>query len=180
MKVTVLVSCLVSMMLVSVLASAEEGSGSTGTKPGSGHEFSLTGTIGDGAYFIDDKVYRGPVSLEVVPSVGWTWFAADFGVSTTLESIKIAGSHVGNWNTTFRPGARFTPPVTPLYLRAAVPLQVQRDNVDYGLMFGVGADFKLLNTIGLVVEADTTLSKDLEWGGKGVPVEFRAGLSFHF
>ncbi len=131
-------------------------------------------------YFIDGDVYRGPVSLEVVPSFGWDWFKFDLGLYTTLESIKIAGTNVGNWNFTFRPGGRVTPPMLPLYGRIAFPLQLQKHNFDYGVMLGIGADFPVTGILGIVVEVDTTLSDKLRWGGDGVPLEFRVGISLRF
>ena len=68
----------------------------------------------------------------------------------------------------------------PLYLRVAVPLQIQRHDFDWGLLFGVGADIHIVWILGIVLEADTTLSNHLKWGGDGVPLEFRVGLSFHY
>ncbi len=180
MKLATLVLFLVALTLAPGAAMAEEGSQSSGGAADNGYSFGLAATIGEGMYFIDSDVYRGPVSIEVVPSFGWSWLKLDLGLSTTLESIRIAGTDVGNWNFTFRPGGRLTPPMLPLYLRAAFPLQIQRHNFDYGIMFGVGTDIPLFGALGLVLEVDTTLSKDLEWGGKGVPLEFRGGVSFRF
>jgi len=145
-----------------------------------GYSFGLAATIGEGMYIIDGDVYRSPVSLEAVPSLGWTWFKFDLGVLTTLESVAIAGSNVGHWNFTFRPGGRLTPPFMPLYLRIAFPLQIQRHDFDWGVLFGVGVDIPLLLILGLVIEVDTALTKNLEWGGEGLPLEFRIGLSLHF
>ena len=163
-----------------MLAAGAVRAGEQGAPTGRGYSFGLAITLGEGMYFIDDNVYRGPVSLEVVPSLGWTWFKFDLGVSTTLESIRIAGTHVGDWSMIFRPGGRLTPPVLPLYLRIAFPLQVQRHNFDWGVMFGLGADIHLAGILGLVLEVDTALNDDLSWGGDGVPLEFRAGVSLHF
>ena len=164
------------------VARAEEGSQSTETGSSGRYDytFGLALTIGEGMYFIDGSVYRSPVSLELVPSLGWSWFKFDLGLSATLESIRIAGTDVGYWNFTFRPGARLTPPMTPLYLRVAFPLQIQRHNFDWGVMFGAGADIPIIWILGIVLEVDTTLSNDLEWGGSGVPLEFRVGPSLHF
>ena len=144
------------------------------------YSFGLAATIGEGMYIIDGDVYRSPVSLEAVPSLGWSWFKFDLGLLTTLESIKIAGSNVGHWNFTFRPGGRLTPPFMPLYLRVAFPLQIQRHDFDWGVLFGVGVDIPLILILGLVIEIDTALTKNLEWGGEGFPLEFRLGLSLHF
>ena len=142
--------------------------------------FGLALTIGEGMYFVDDSVYREQVTLEVVPSFGWSWFKFDLGLYTTLESIEIQGTNVGNWNFTFRPGGRVTPPMVPVYFRFAFPLQLQRHNFDYGVMFGVGVDIPIIPLLGIVLEVDTTLTDELEWGRRGVPLEFRAGVGFHF
>lgn len=144
------------------------------------YTFGLAATIGEGMYFIHGDVYRSPVSLEAVPSLGWSWFKFDLGLLTTLESVKVAGSNVGHWNFTFRPGGRLTPPIIPVYLRVAFPLQIQQHNFDWGVLFGVGIDIPIILILGFVFEVDTALTKDLEWGGDGIPLEFRLGLSFHF
>lgn len=169
-----------AVTLAAGVAAADEGSQSEEGGAKSGYTFGLSLTIGEGMYFIHDSVYRGPVSLELVPSFGWSWFKFDLGLSTTLESIRIAGTHVGYWNFTFRPGGRLTPPMIPLFLRVAFPLQIQRHNFDWGVMFGVGADIPIFKILGIVLEVDTTLNNDLEWGGDGIPLEFRAGVSLHF
>lgn len=161
-------------------ASAEEESQEGDEGSSDGYRFGLQLTIGEGMYFIDHDVYRSPFTLELVPSLGWSWFKFDFGLSTTLESLEIAGSDVGHWDLTFRPGGRLTPPMIPLYLRVAFPLKVQRDNFDWGLMFGAGLDIHIIAILGIVFEIDTALTHDLEWGGDGVPLEFRVGISLHF
>lgn len=170
----------IAILFAAGVARAEDASEAKGDAESSGYAWGVAFTIGEGMYFIDSDVYRGPVSLEVVPSFGWSWFKFDLGLSTTLESVRIAGTNVGYWNFTFRPGGRLTPPMLPMYLRVAFPLQIQRHDFDYGLMFGVGADIPVVWILGIVLEVDTTLSKDLEWGGSGVPLEFRAGVSLHF
>jgi hypothetical protein len=181
MKSTMRILLVIAVTLAAGAARAEEeGSGDSENASSDGYSFGLQLTIGEGMYFIDGDVYRSPVSLEVVPSLGWSWLKFDLGLCATLESIRIAGSNVGYWNFTFRPGARLTPPMIPLYLRVAFPLEVQRDNFDWGLMFGVGADIHLIAILGIVLEIDTALTHDLEWGGGGVPLEFRAGISLHF
>jgi hypothetical protein len=152
-----------------------------GSQSGSNEtSFSMALTIGEGMYFIDHDVYRSPVSLELVPSLGWSWFKFDLGLSTTLESVEIAGSDVGHWDLTFRPGGRLTPPFIPLYVRVAFPLKIQQDNFDWGLMFGAGLDIHIIALLGIVFEIDTALTDDLDWGGGGIPLEFRIGISLHF
>jgi hypothetical protein len=137
-------------------------------------------TMGESVYFVGGSAYRGPFSLEAVPSFGWRWFKLDLGLSTTLESVRIAGTDVGDWNFTFRPGGRITPPMLHgLYGRFAIPLEFQEHNVDWGVLFGVGVDIHLVSILGLVLETDTTLSNRLRWSGDGLPLEFRAGISLH-
>jgi hypothetical protein len=170
-----------SIALWAGLANAEESAESTQEDGESnGPSFGIYVTIGEGMIFIHSDVYRSPVSLEAVPSLGWSWFKFDLGLYTTLEDLPIADSSAGHWNFTFRPGARLTPPIIPLYFRAAIPLQIQADDFDWGFLFGVGLDFHLFAILGLVLEVDTTLTQDLEWGEVGVPLEFRAGVSLQF
>ena len=181
MKFSMRVLFVIAVTLAAGTARAEEeGSDDTGSASSDGYSFGLQLTIGEGMYFYDGGVYRSPVSLELVPSLGWSWFKFDLGLSATLESVQIESTNVGYWNFTFRPGARLTPPMIPLYLRVAFPLQCQRHDFDWGLMFGAGLDIHLIAILGIVLEIDTALTHDLKWGGDGVPLEFRAGLSFHF
>ena len=180
MRYAARVLLVVAITLAAGAARAEEESQSTGNESSSGYRFGLQLTIGEGMYFIHQDVYRSPVTLELVPSIGWSWFKFDLGLSTTLESVQIAGSDVGHWDFTFRPGGRLTPPMIPLYLRVAFPLKIQRDNFDWGLMFGAGVDIHIIAILGVVFEIDTALTDDLDWGGEGVPLEFRLGVSLHF
>jgi hypothetical protein len=161
-------------------ANDTEDSKSNDKESSRGYSIGVQLTIGEGMYFIDSNVYRSPVSIEVVPSLGWSWLKFDLGLLTTLESIEIAGTNVGYWNFTFRPGARLTPPMIPLYFRVAFPLQIQRDNFDWGVMMGLGVDIRIIAILGIVFEVDTALTHDLEWAGSGIPLEFRAGISLHF
>lgn len=147
---------------------------------GYGYRFGLAFTIGEGFYVVDNEVWRGPVSLEIVPSLGWEWFKFDLGLAVTLESIEIAGTDVGHWSFSFRPGGRLTPPMIPLYFRVAFPLILQVGNFQAGIMFGVGVDIPIFKILGIVFEIDTTLNDDLSWGVDGMPLEFRLGLSLHF
>ncbi len=171
MKYTVRVLVVVAMLLAAGAAKADGGNESN---------FSLALTIGERVYFLDGDSFRGPVSLEIVPSFGWTWFKIDLGLYMTLESIRIEGWNVGYWNFTFRPGGRLTPPMLPVYFRFALPIQIQQHDLDVGLMLGVGVDFRVVGILGIVLEVNTTLSDDLRWGGAGAPLEFRGGISLHF
>ena len=178
MKETTWILAMTIIALTAASARADESSESS--RDGvNDYGFGIALTIGEGMYFIERKVYRGPVSIEVVPSIGWSWVKIDLGLSTTLESIRVAGTRAGYWNFTFRPGARLTPPMLPLYARIAFPLEIQRHDFDWGVMFGVGVDIHLVSILGLVIEADTTLSDRLEWSGAGIPLEFRVGISLH-
>jgi hypothetical protein len=147
---------------------------------GSDAGFSLALTLGERVFFLDGDTYRGPFSLEAVPSFGWTWFKFDLGLYATLESVRIEGWNVGHWNFTFRPGGRLTPPMLPLYFRFALPLQIQKHDLDFGVMLGAGLDFRVAGILGIILEVDTAMTRDLRWGGDGIPLEFRAGISLNF
>ncbi len=180
MKKAVTALFVVAIALAAVEARAEEGAGSSETGSKRGFTFGFAATIGEGMYFIDHHVYRGPVSLEVVPSIGWSWFKFDLGLYWTVESLRISDTRVGFWNFTFRPGGRLTPPMIPLYLRIAFPLQIQQNDFDWGVMLGLGADIHIYKFLGIVLEVDTSLTNRLDWGGNGAPLEFRIGVSFWF
>lgn len=175
---------IVAMTMSAAVAMAdegsEEGSGEQKSERSSGYNWGLDFTIGEGMVFHDGDVFRGPVNLELVPSFGWKWFKFDLGLLVTLESLEIDGSDIGHWNFTFRPGGRLTPPMIPLYFRVAFPLVLQRDNFDFGVMFGVGVDIKVFKILGIIIEVDTSLNNDYSWGGDYVPLEFRVGLSLKF
>jgi hypothetical protein len=166
-----------SILTAAGVARADEGSDSSDSE--GGYTFGLALTIGEGMYFVNNGVHRGPVTLELVPSLGWAWFKFDLGLTTTLESVEIAGLNVGHWSFSFRPGGRLTPPFMPLYLRVALPLQIQDHGFDWGLMLGVGVDITIL-IVGIVFEIDTQLTDQLKWGNTGIPLEFRLGVSVHF
>jgi hypothetical protein len=170
----------VAITLAAGVAGAEEESQAEDDGSSDDGGFGLMATIGETIFIIDGDGYRGPVSLEVVPSLGWSWLRFDLGLSTTLESLRIAGTSVGHWNFTFRPGGRLTPPMIPAYFRVAFPLQLQRHDFDWGVLFGLGLDIPIVGILALIFEFDTTLSRNLEWGGWGVPLEFRGGVSLHF
>jgi hypothetical protein len=171
---------IVAMTLSAALAVADEGSSSKDSSSKSGYNWGLDFTIGEGMVFYQGDVYRRPVNLELVPSFGWKWFKFDLGLVVGLESLEVAGTDIGHWAFTFRPGGRLTPPMIPLYLRVAFPLVCQRDNFDFGVMFGLGVDIKVFKILGIIIEVDTSLNDDYSWGGDGVPLEFRVGISLKF
>ncbi|MBN1771724.1 MAG: hypothetical protein JXB32_10710 [Deltaproteobacteria bacterium] len=142
--------------------------------------FNLALTLGEGVYFVDGDVYREQVSFEVVPSFGWSWFRFDLGLMTMFESFQVADTNLGNWNFTFRPGGRVTPPMAPVYFRFAFPLELQRHDFNYGVLFGGGLDIRVIPVLGIMFEINTTLTSELEYGRRGVPLEFRLGVNFHF
>lgn len=144
--------------------------------PSSAHAISggLELSIGEGIYFINGDVYRGPVSLELVGSLGWEWFKFDLGLYGTLEDLAAM-----NRNFVLRPGARITPPKIPIFFRMAIPIQVTND-FDWGILFGFGGVIPLIPHLGILLEVDTWLTKNFSWGADGIPLEFRAGLAFSF
>lgn len=170
MKITMLAMALV--ILPAGLAVASEEADDDG-----GLDFGLAVTLGEGMIFTNGQVYRGPVTVEVVPSLGWTWFKFDLGLHTALENLRIPGSNIGRWHFGFRPGARLTPPFIPLYARLAFPLEIQENDFDAGVMVGLGVDIRILSFLGIVFEVDTTLSDRLQFGGNGLPLEFRLGIA---
>lgn len=180
MRSTVRTICAVAVLCAAGLAAAGEPSGATQATSRRSSGFGVALTIGEGIYFYGGGAYRGPVSLEVLPSFGGAWIRVDLGLATTLESVRIEGTHVGDWNFTFRPGARLTSPSMPLYLRVAFPLVFRASDFDWGVLFGLGADFRASRLVGIMLEVDTTLTRYLQWGTAGLPLEFRAGVSFHF
>jgi hypothetical protein len=143
-----------------------------------GHMLGLNLTLGEGVVFAGGEAYRGPLSLEVVPSIGVYHVRFDLGFYMTFEDLEIASTSAGYWNFTLRPGVRVFAPVAPLYFRLAFPLVFGQPDFDWGVMLGLGADIPLGPVVGLVLEMDTTLTKNLEWGGAAVPLEFRIGVSF--
>lgn len=85
--------------------------------------------------------------------------------------------------TTFRVGATLSPPVLPIYLRAAIPLHFEPSPFLAGLRLGAGLTFPLvLFKIYLEADADFPLA-----GGTGAPNAFSsqdislgAGVAFRF
>jgi len=175
-KLLLLVPILVALLSAN-LAMADSRSAS---RRGGAQHFALNLTLGETAFRISKKLYRGPFSLELMPSMEMGWLTVDLGLLTALEKVHIANTELGNWGITLRPGGRLTPPPLPVYLRIAFPLQFQAHNFDWGVLFGLGTDLRIFKNIGIVLELDSTLSKALNWGRLGMPWEFRAGLSFHF
>ena len=177
MKTTAIILSVAAITLAAGAAKADESSEEFGwTSSG----FNLGLSLGEGVYFVDGEAYREQVSFEVVPSWGWDWFRFDLGVLTTFESFRIGDTNVGNWNFTFRPGGKVTPPMIPLYFRFAFPLQLQRHAFNYGVLLGGGVDIRVIRLLGIVFEINTTLNSELEFGRRGVPLEFRLGVNFHF
>ena len=163
-------------------ALADEGSGPTESKADGGYRFGLAATIGEGMYFIHKDVYRGPVS----PG-SWIPLAGHGSNSTLayLRRLRASKSQAQTSATGTSPSAsRLATNSThdsPLYLRVAVPLQIQRHDFDLGpIVWCRRRDIHIVWILGIVLEADTTLSNHLKWGGDGVPLEFRVGLSFHY
>jgi hypothetical protein len=177
MKTTALILTVAAISLTAGVAKAQEQSEPFGWTS-SGFELGLT--LGEGVYFVDGDAYREQVSFEVVPSFGWEWFRFDLGLLTTFESFHVGDTNLGNWNFTFRPGGKVTPPMIPLYFRFAFPLEFQRHDFNYGVLFGGGVDIRVIPLLGIVFEIDATLTNELEFGRRGVPLEFRLGVNFFF
>jgi hypothetical protein len=177
MKTTAMILTVAAITLGTGVAKAEESSeGYEWTSSG----FNLGLTLGEGVYFVDGDAYREQFSFEVVPSWGWAWFRFDLGLLTTFESFQVGDTNLGNWNFTFRPGGKVTPPMIPLYFRFAFPLEIQQHDFNFGVLLGGGVDIRVIPILGIVFEIDTILTSELEYGRRGVPLEFRLGVNLHF
>lgn len=177
-RITTLTRVITMTVLVGVLGVAHADSYETSAERHRGFAVGIAATLGEGFYVIDDKGYRGPFSLEAVGSIGWYWFKLDLGLYTTFEHLYLADTRAGYWSFQVRPGMRITPPIVPLYLRFALPLVIQKDDFDWGVLLGLGVDIPVGRVVGIVFELDVTLTDHLDWGGRGFPMEFRAGVSF--
>ncbi|HPB51814.1 MAG TPA: hypothetical protein PLZ31_11410, partial [Myxococcota bacterium] len=106
MKKLAMLLAVVAITFASGTAKADGNDDSAQSGSSSPYHWGLAFTIGEGFYVIDNEVWRGPVSFEVVPSWGWDWFKFDLGLAVTFESLEIADTDVGHWSFSFRPGFR--------------------------------------------------------------------------
>jgi hypothetical protein len=127
----------------------------------------LGATLGTGFNLRGDHD-RVPTNVEVMPFFNIAMVSIDLGILFDLEEPDNAER-----TYTLRPGVRVEIPF--VYLRAAAPLQLKPD-FDYGILAGVGHKFSIAKVIGIVVEVDTHLTKEL--GFDLIPVELRAGVQF--
>lgn len=134
---------------------------------------SLSLTIGESLYVVDDEVLRGPISLEVVPSYGWEWISIDLGIYATLEELESSDRDL-----MFRPGFRITPPL-PIYGRAALNLTATH-GFDWGFLLGVGVEFPPATPVKFIAEIDTFLTDDGDFGGTIFPLELKVGALVEF
>ena len=128
----------------------------------------LGATLGTGFVRSNGETNRMPTSVEVMPFFNIAIVSIDLGVLFDLEELNNADR-----TYTLRPGARVEIPL--VYLRAAAPLQLKPE-FDYGILVGVGHKFSIAKVIGILIEVDTHLTKEL--GFDAIPVEFRAGVQF--
>jgi len=177
MKTTALILTVAAITLAAGTAKADESSEEYGW---TGSGFNLGLTLGEGVYFVDGDAYREQFSFEVVPSWGWEWFRFDLGLLTTFESFQVVDTNLGYWNFTLRPGGKVTPPMIPLYFRFAFPLEIHRHDFNFGVLLGGGVDIRVIPILGIVFEINTILTSELDYGRRGVPLEFRLGVNLHF
>ena len=128
----------------------------------------LGASLGTGFFRSNGSTNRIPTNVEVMPFIKIAIVSIDLGILFDLEELHKTSRHY-----TLRPGARVDIPL--VYLRAAAPLQLN-DGFDYGILLGVGHNFSIAKVIGIFVEADVHMTKEL--GFDAVPVEFRAGVQF--
>ncbi len=132
------------------------------------------------------RVFAGDQSIITGDLMLQYWLPADI-ISLDAEIAEAydfkAGHRVG---TTFRPGITVSPPVLPVYVRGAIPIDFEGPNnhpTVAGLRLGVGT------TIGLPI-AKIYLEGDVDFplfGGTGAPNAFSqqnlslgAGVAFRF
>ena len=112
--------------------------------------------------------------------------AIDLEVAEQFFLSKPAGVTDARIGTVLRPGVRFSPPVIPIYLRGAIPINVETANGSretFDLRLGAGINIPLV-LFKIYVEADADFPLG---GGTNAPSAFsqwalqlNAGLDFRF
>ena len=141
----------------------------------------------DGTHVITDN---WPLGLDAMISY-WTpgsllSIDVEVGEQFFLSAPAGAGSRLG---TVLRPGVRISPPVLPIYIRGAIPINVESPSPydigrgKYGLMLGAGITIPLV-LFKVYIEADANFPLG---GGTAAPDAFsnwalllNGGLDFRF
>ena len=157
-----------------------------GLRLGGEAEIAYNSNDGTGTHFITD---HWPVGLDAMLSY-WTpgsILSIDLEVGEqflTKDTPPGASSRIG---TVLRPGIRLSPPVLPIYLRGAIPINVEQptgySRETFDLRVGAGVNIPLvLFKIYIEGDVDTPLG-----GGTNVPSAFsawglwlNAGVDFKF
>lgn len=116
-------------------------------------DFQLGFSLGEAVYFVDGGAERGPVSLELTPSLAFEWVKLDLALFAYVEDLAIVGPTFA-----LRPGVRITPPFLPVYGRFAIPLHLAEE-FDYGFLLGVGGELGL-DVLALFLEVNTFFTDD--------------------
>lgn len=131
-------------------------------------------TAGGNLDFSRSSPLRGPVSVELVPSFGDV-LRFDLGLYMRLVTNPSGQS---DDDLSLRPGLRLGSANFPFYLRAAVPLVLASQGLDYRLMLGAGLHLPVGEHASLVVEVDTLPAK--QFVIRHDQLEGRAGFAFGF
>jgi hypothetical protein len=131
-------------------------------------------TAGGNLDFSKSSPLRGPVSVELVPSFGEV-LRFDLGLYMRLVTNPSGQS---DDDLSLRPGLRLGSPSFPFYLRAAMPLVLARQGLDYRLMLGAGLHLPVGEHASLLIEVDTWPAKEIVI--RHDQLEGRAGLAFGF
>lgn len=131
-------------------------------------------TAGGNLDFSRSTPLRGPVSVELVPSFGDV-LRFDLGLYMRLVTNPSGQS---DDDLSLRPGLRLGSANFPFYLRAAVPLVLATQGLDYRLMLGAGLHLPVGEHASLVVEVDTLPAK--QFIIRHDCLEGRAGFAFGF
>lgn len=118
---------------------------------------------------------RGPLSVELVPSFGGDILRFDLGLYMRLVTNPSGQS---DDDLSLRPGLRLGSTNFPFYLRAAVPLVLAREGLDYRLMLGAGLHLPVGEHASLLFEVDTLPAKQIAI--RHDQLEGRAGFAFGF
>ena len=157
-----------------------------GLRLGGEAEIAYNANNGTGTHAITDN---WPLGLDVMLSYWSPGSILSFDVELgeqwlTKDAPPTAGNRIG---TVLRPGIRLSPPLLPIYLRGAIPINVEKatgyDRETFDLRVGAGINIPLmLFKIYIEGDVDTPLG-----GGTNAPSAFsawalwlNAGVDFRF
>ena len=141
--------------------------------PTASANFGVAGSVGTGFVRAGGGEFnRFATNIEIMPFYKIAIVSLDLGIKFNLESL--AGQPR---DLVFRPGARISIPVIPLYGRIAIPLEATNDG-SYGLLVGLGFNMSL-GPVGVFAEANVNLNSKPSFA-ETFPLEIRVGAQFSF